>query len=85
MLTLPNQWSAMHSGDFASLDLARTVAVLPLGATEQHGPHLPLGVDTRLVQAMVEGALPRLKAGSSPRPAAETFDEMWDTQLERLS
>jgi len=64
MLTLPNQWSAMHSGDFASLDLARTVAVLPLGATEQHGPHLPLGVDTRLVQAMVEGALPRLKAGS---------------------
>ena len=59
MLTLPNQWSALHSGDFALLDLARTVAVLPLGATEQHGPHLPMGVDTRLVQAMVEGALDR--------------------------
>jgi creatinine amidohydrolase len=36
------------------------VAVLPLGATEQHGPHLPLGVDTCLVDGIVAASLPML-------------------------
>ncbi len=29
-------------------------AVLPLGSTEQHGPHLPLGTDTRIGDALAE-------------------------------
>lgn len=41
---------------------ARTVAVLPLAAVEQHGPHLPLGVDAMLAEAMVQAALPHLPA-----------------------
>lgn len=53
-------WDQWTAGDFASLDPARAVAVLPLGATEQHGPHLPTGVDTRLVDGIVAAALPRL-------------------------
>jgi creatinine amidohydrolase len=36
--------------------------VLPLGATEQHGPHLPLSVDTALVDGVVNAALGRLAA-----------------------
>ena len=64
MLSLPNRWDALRSADFALLDGARTVAVLPLGATEQHGPHLPLDVDRVLVEAMVAGALPLLKPGA---------------------
>jgi len=32
--------------------------VLPLGATEQHGPHLPLGVDSTLVDGIVAATLP---------------------------
>ncbi len=60
MLSLPNRWDAMRSADFAGLDGGRTVALLPLGATEQHGPHLPLDVDRVLVEAMVAGALPLL-------------------------
>lgn len=39
---------------------ARTVAVLPVAATEQHGPHLPLNVDTTLADGMVQAALPHL-------------------------
>ncbi|MEY4018170.1 MAG: hypothetical protein RLZZ189_1968, partial [Pseudomonadota bacterium] len=39
-----HRWAAMNSQDFAQLNPARAVAVLPLGATEQHGPHLPLNV-----------------------------------------
>ena len=45
-------WSEMRRGDFD--DLSRTrIAVLPLGATEQHGPHLPFCVDTTLTEAVL--------------------------------
>ncbi|MEM6305919.1 MAG: creatininase family protein [Pseudomonadota bacterium] len=40
---------------------ADLIAVLPLGATEQHGPHLPCSVDTDLVTAFVSRALAALK------------------------
>lgn len=57
---LPRFWSQLTTRDFAALDPAATVAVLPLGATEQHGPHLPLGVDTVLADGIVAAALPLL-------------------------
>ena len=39
------------------LDRARVVAVLPVGAMEAHGPHLPLATDAIIAQAMArEGA-----------------------------
>lgn len=46
-------WATLRTTDFAGLDVATTVAVLPVGATEQHGPHLPLSVDTDLVQGVL--------------------------------
>lgn len=76
------QWSDMVTTDFESLDLSRTIAVLPLGATEQHGPHLPLSVDSNLAHSMVEASvralpedlpvlfLPVQRVGYSPEHAA---------------
>ncbi|KPU94352.1 creatininase [Variovorax paradoxus] len=61
-VSLPRFWSQLSTRDFAALDVAATVAVLPLGATEQHGPHLPLGVDTVLADGIVAAALPLLPA-----------------------
>ncbi|RST50540.1 creatininase family protein [Variovorax sp. DXTD-1] len=61
-VSLPRYWSQLTTRDFAALDVAATVAVLPLGATEQHGPHLPLGVDTVLADGIVAALLPRLPA-----------------------
>jgi creatinine amidohydrolase len=61
MKVLPRYWADCVSTDFAELNPLHTLAVLPLGATEQHGPHLPLSVDTDLVNAMLQAALPHLQ------------------------
>src|ERR1700726_1425076 len=50
-LMLPTKfWAEMTWTDFQARDMARTIAVLPLSATEQHGPHLPLGTDTFIME-----------------------------------
>ena len=62
-MTLPKRdWMDMSWQDFAGASTARWIAVLPLAAVEQHGPHLPLGVDTFIAEAYlrkVRDALPR--------------------------
>ena len=35
--------------------------LLPVGATEQHGPHLPLDTDTRIASAVADGVATRLE------------------------
>ena len=49
-------WQELPSSAFATLSL-ETVAVLPIGAIEQHGPHLPLSVDSTINQALLTRAL----------------------------
>ena len=46
-------WADYTARDFAALPRDRLIAVLPVGAIEQHGPHLPLCVD----QAILDGIL----------------------------
>ncbi|MEP6790940.1 MAG: creatininase family protein, partial [Ramlibacter sp.] len=53
-------WADLKTTDFAALDPVSTVAVLPVAATEQHGPHLPLSVDQTLVDGVIAAALPQL-------------------------
>jgi creatinine amidohydrolase len=62
MPTKSRFWADLNTRDFARLDPATAVAVLPVGATEQHGPHLPLAVDQALVDGMIASALPHLPA-----------------------
>ncbi|UFS56120.1 creatininase family protein [Comamonadaceae bacterium M7527] len=57
-------WADLKSPDFLELDRSRAIAVLPLGATEQHGPHLPLSVDSDLAQQVLAGALELARAQS---------------------
>jgi creatinine amidohydrolase len=47
----------MTSADFSALDVDRTVAILPIGAIEQHGPHLPLWVDACVNELLLERVL----------------------------
>jgi mycofactocin precursor peptide peptidase len=46
-----------------------TTVILPLGATEQHGPHLPLGTDTIRARALADRLTERLGPGSLVAPA----------------
>jgi creatinine amidohydrolase len=62
MKVFPRHWADCNTTDFAELDPQQAVAVLPLGATEQHGPHLPLSVDTDLVNGMLQAAVAHLQA-----------------------
>jgi creatinine amidohydrolase len=51
-MTLPKRnWLDMTWQDIAGAATGRWIAVLPLAAVEQHGPHLPLGVDTYIAEA----------------------------------
>lgn len=65
MPTPPRFWQDLTTADFAALAPERTIAVLPVAATEQHGPHLPLSVDADLAKGIIEAALPHLPADLS--------------------
>lgn len=50
-------WPAVRA-----LAAGRTIAVLPMGAIEAHGPHLPLGTDVIIADAMARAGAERLAA-----------------------
>jgi creatinine amidohydrolase len=62
----PRFWADLSTREFdqrlASGLALQTVAVLPVAATEQHGPHLPVSVDATLVDGIVAASLPHLPA-----------------------
>ena len=53
-------WADYTSRDFAALDRQNLIAVLPVGAVEQHGPHLPLSVDQAILDGIIAAAIPYL-------------------------
>ncbi len=58
MSRLPRRlWQDMTTEEFKGLDVDRVVAVLPVGAIEQHGPHLPVCVDACINQGILAQAL----------------------------
>lgn len=50
-------WMDLTTEEFKGLDPERTIAVLPVAAIEQHGPHLPVSTDTEIAQGMVRETL----------------------------
>lgn len=46
-------WGDLTTRDFEGLDPETTIAVLPIAAIEQHGPHLPVSTDTEIAKGMV--------------------------------
>ena len=75
-------WREMTTEEFSSLDPERTIAVLPVAAIEQHGPHLPVCVDACINEGILSRAvgllpddlpvtvLPMVSVGKSSEHAA---------------
>jgi creatinine amidohydrolase len=57
-LVLFNELTRVRAGELA----ANAVLLLPVGATEQHGPHLPVGTDTFAVERIARGAAEQASA-----------------------
>jgi creatinine amidohydrolase len=50
-MTPSRDWTEIRWADASLADTSRWIAVLPLAATEQHGPHLPLATDVLIADA----------------------------------
>ena len=70
--SLSPYWSELTTQDFARIDKTRAIAVLPLAATEQHGPHLSLSVDTDIVNGVVAASLGPLQTLQTLQASAES-------------
>lgn len=51
-------WLDLSTEEFRTRDMSRAIAVLPVAAVEQHGPHLPVGVDTRIAEGYLARVAP---------------------------
>jgi mycofactocin system creatininase family protein len=57
----------LGSATSSQLELSpSTSIIIPLGSTEQHGPHLPLDTDTRIATAVARGVAARLGRSHQP-------------------
>ncbi|WP_337659849.1 creatininase family protein [Anderseniella sp. Alg231-50] len=76
-------WKDMPASLIADADCSDWIAVLPVAATEQHGPHLPASTDTDIARAMVAASvaiLPRdVKVSFLPVEAVGASAEHGDT------
>ncbi|MEF2073136.1 creatininase family protein [Consotaella aegiceratis] len=95
---MSRRYEELTSADLSGSPLRHAVAVLPIAAIEQHGPHLPLGTDAiiadhmvgltveRLPEAVPVTILPTMRLGVSTEHArfAGTLGHRWDTMIRSL-
>ncbi|TCQ05962.1 creatinine amidohydrolase [Rhizobium sp. PP-F2F-G36] len=53
-------WGDFATTDFQDIDPMETIALLPIAATEQHGPHLGCGTDATIARGMLKTLIPLL-------------------------
>ncbi len=53
-------WLDLTTEEIRTRAMARAIAVLPVAAVEQHGPHLPLGTDTYIAQGYLDRVADRV-------------------------
>ncbi len=58
-------WADHSAREIAAMDKGRLIAILPVGAIEQHGPHLPVSVDLAILDGIIRATLP-LMPGDLP-------------------
>ena len=53
-------WGDYRTTEYQSIDPEATIAVIPVAAIEQHGPHLPVSTDTTIMQGMLDMVIQHL-------------------------
>jgi creatinine amidohydrolase len=53
-------WVDYTSEQFSRLPRESLIAVLPVGAVEQHGPHMPISTDLATIEGVVNAVAPKL-------------------------
>jgi creatinine amidohydrolase len=86
----PRSLAALRAPQVAELVTERSILVLPVGAVEQHGPHLPYDTDLLVATAVAEAALrdagERLHAWLLPPLAyTKSNEHAWDAGTVWLS
>lgn len=65
-------WNHLTAEDLRSLAARDAIVVLPIASMEQHGPHLPVGVDTILCEGVCKAAA-EIAAATTPVVVAPTL------------
>src|SRR5215207_1031312 len=72
---MTHQWAELTSPQLAGRLAAdpECVALIPVGATEQHGPHLPVGTDTIIATALADAAAGEVAVVLPPLPFGASY------------
>jgi creatinine amidohydrolase len=54
------KWRELSTTDFKELSKERMLVILPIGSTEQHGPHMPVATDALVIEAVVNDVMEQL-------------------------
>ncbi len=60
-------WGDFTTKEFENLDANNTIAIIPVAAIEQHGPHLPVSTDTSIMKGMLKTIIPFVPADMDVR------------------
>jgi creatinine amidohydrolase len=60
-MSASTMWKELTAQDLGELAKAGAVVILPVASMEQHGPHLPVGVDTILCEGVCRAAADRIR------------------------
>lgn len=65
-------WNDLKAGELKRAAEGNTIVILPVGSTEQHGPHLPVQVDSLLVSDVARRAAERMPERTLVMPVVWT-------------
>jgi creatinine amidohydrolase len=69
----PLRWDHLTWPEIKQASAAEAIVIVPVGSTEQHGPHLPVGCDAILATALAERTAAALSAKGVPALVAPTI------------
>jgi creatinine amidohydrolase len=74
------EFQYLNQAEAAAVQRVARLAVLPLGAVESHGDHLPLGTDNLLAERLARRFVERLPEGEAILLPTLAYGPLWSTE-----